>query len=215
MKYFLALALAFALSPRAFAHEGHQHKKAAAPAPIAKVEPAAAPVEELTILRHHLRQPEYWHVLINSIPPLAMAAGAVLLLAALLHSAELAARGGLALIALGGAAFLPTLLLGQKAYDRLFDGLPPDAKLWADVHMARAEKTQVLFYLAGVVAAAGFVQAHRKKSSAKPLRLAALALAVCCAATAVWIAHAGGQISHPEFREGPPPPESRLRRAKL
>lgn len=158
----------------------------------------------MELLLHHLGKPEYWHVLINPIPPLAMAGGALLLLASLLHAAELAARGGLALIALGGFAFLPTLLLGQRAYDRLFDGLPPEAKLWADVHMARAEKTQALFYLAGIVAIAAIVQAHRRHSSAKQLRLAALSLALCCAALAAWIAHAGGQINHGEFREGPP-----------
>lgn len=213
MRYLAAFALACLIAPPVAGHEGHKHTKplspAAASASASKPEPTEAPVGELTLLGHHLRQPEYWHVMINPIPPLAMAAGSVLLLAALLHTAELAARGGLALIAFGGAAFLPTLLLGQKAYDRLFNGLAPDAQLWADVHMARAEKTQALFYLAGVVAIAALVQLHRRKASAKRLRLAALALALCCSAAAVWIAHAGGQISHPELREGPPSAHAR------
>ncbi len=37
--------------------------------------------------------------------------------------------------------------------------------------------------------------------------IAALALAVACEGASGWIALAGGQIRHPEFRSEPPPSE--------
>jgi hypothetical protein len=37
--------------------------------------------------------------------------------------------------------------------------------------------------------------------------MATLALAVLCEGASGWVALAGGQIRHPEFRNGPPPAE--------
>lgn len=187
----------------ALGHEGRRHHAPAATPEPRAVEASRPAVAELAALRAHLRQAEYWHVLLNPMPPLGMAAGTLVLLAA--FAAPALAEAGLGLIAAAGLAAGPVIWLGQRAYDRLFDLLPPDAQQWLDVHMERAEKTQFLFYLAAIVALAGIVQARRGSKSAKPLRLAALALGAACAAVSGWIAHAGGQVSHPEFRAGPPP----------
>lgn len=167
---------------------------------------AAAPESELSLFGHHLGRPEYWHVMINPIPPLGLISGAGALAASLVFPA--AAEPGLVLIAAAGAAVWPTIALGQHGYDRLYDQLPPDSQKWLDVHMARGEKAQWLFYLTALLAIAALVAGRRKPGAATPLRAATLLLTLACAATAAWIAHAGGQVVHPEFREGPPTAEA-------
>lgn len=204
MRRFLAsCALLLALAPAAGGHEKHRRRAGSPDAPAPVQAQAPPPSSELDALRHHLRQPEYWHVLLNPLPSLAMGLAVILLAASLVTAAEGLATAGLVSIAIGGGAAFPVIQLGQRAYDRLFDGLPLDARLWLDVHMARAEKAQYLFYLAAIVAI--FALARRKRQAqAKPLRLAALVLASASAVAAAWIAHAGGQVGHPEFRRGPP-----------
>ncbi len=193
------LAVALFLAPFAFSHEGHHRPAAAVPA-------ARPAVSEAATMARHMRMPEYWHVLLNPIPPLGMISGGVVLAASFAFPA--AAEPGLTLVAVAGAVTWPTIELGQRAYDRLYDTLPREGQQWLDVHMARAEDTQWLFYLAAVVAAAALIARRKRWRAAGPLRAASLILAAACAAAAGWIAHAGGQVSHPEFRAGPPTAEA-------
>lgn len=188
------------------AHEGHRHAQAApttAPVQAAVTQP---PISEWEMMKKHLRQPEYWHVLINPIPPLGMAAGAVTIGASAVFPE--AAVAGLALVAVSGAAVWPIAELGEGAYDRLFETLPPDSRQWLEVHMARAERVLWLFYFTAAFAAGAIIVRSKRPSLATASRAVTAVLAASCAVAAGWIAHAGGQVSHPEFRHGPPTAEA-------
>ena len=153
----------------------------------------------------HLSRPEYLHVLINPLPGAGMALGGVLLLIGLSRPKSATAEVGLGVVLAAGAIAFPTIKLGQRAYDRMFDTLAPDAQQWFGVHMARAERFQLAFYLAAAVAGWALVQSRRRSADARAWTVASLSFALACAALTGWIGHAGGQIRHDEFREGPPP----------
>lgn len=203
----LLAALFLLACASAFGHERHS-QPAAGSSPAALDAPAVqaprAPRGELEVFMSHLKQPEYLHVVVNPLPIYAMALGAVLLLAGLLRPIQGVREAGLALIVLAGASTLPTVLLGQRAYDRLYMQVDLEAQRWLDVHMSRAERLQWLFYATAGTGALALLATRRGRPAAGRLAQAALAGSAVCAAAAGWIAHAGGQVRHPEFRLGPP-----------
>jgi len=71
--------------------------------------------------------------------------------------------------------------------------------------MDRAEKTIGAFYLLAVLALAGLLVPLKWPRAGLPLTAVTLAAAVVCAAIAIYIAQAGGQVRHPEFRTSETP----------
>lgn len=211
MQFFLAVALGMALAAPAAAHEGpmkpaggEEKAPMAMPMDDAAVQPPRPSVRESAVLRMHLTQPEYLHVLIHPFPILGMALAAPLLLFALAVRSRGAKEAGLVLIMLASLGALATVKLGQKAYDRVYNGIELESQQWADVHMERAENAQWAFYLTGLLAALALAASRRKPAWDKPATLGALSGALLCSALGGWIAHAGGQVRHSEFRLGPP-----------
>lgn len=211
IQFILAVSLGMALSVQTAAHEGPKKpsggkEKAPMTMPMddAAVQPPRSAVGELAILRMHLRQPEYLHVLVHPFPILGMALAALLLLFALAVRSRGAKEAGLVLIVLAALGALATVKLGQKAYDRVYNGIELESQQWADVHMERAENAQWAFYLTGLLAALALAASRRKPAWVRPATLAAASGALLCSALGGWTAHAGGQIRHSEFRLGPP-----------
>lgn len=205
-----ALAALFSLAPPVGAHERMQHKEHAQPGVSAPAAPDAAaragsPKSEIAMFFSHLKKPEYIHVLINPIPIFGMGLGLLFLLIAWFRPAEGLVAAGLAIVIATGLLTYPTVKLGQNAYDRMYQTLPLEGQMWLDVHMDRAEKFQYLFYLAALLAAATFWARRHRPAAVRRLMLATMATSGLCAALVGLIAHAGGQVNHAEFREGPPP----------
>jgi hypothetical protein len=196
------LALALPLS----AHEKHRHAPQQSQAPAAQTQ--AAPTREARaewrVLLSHLEQPEYWHVLINPIPIFGSAFGALLLLVALWRRSADIRLIGLSVVLVTGVIVFPTVKVGQRAYDRIFETIPLEAQEWLDVHMERAEKFQYVFYLGAVLSLATLIAQRRRPELVDKLTKATLGATALSAALAGWIAHAGGQVRHEEFRMGPP-----------
>lgn len=204
------LTLALPLS----AHEKHQHAAPKAEAPAAPAQAAPTREEhrsELGIVLSHLDKPEYWHVLINPIPIFGSGLGALLLLAALWRRSEDLRLAGLTVVLAVGVIVFPTVKAGQRAYDRIYETIPLEAQQWLDVHMERAETLQYVFYLAAILAAAALVARKKRPELFERLTRATLAATALSAALAGWIAHAEGQVTHDEFREGPPPTSAVLK----
>lgn len=201
MKSFLLLvAVAWGMG-LAMPVEAHEAAHEAAHAVEASPRP---PIGELAVLRMHLTQPEYWHVLIHPFPILGMALAAPLLLFALAVRSRGAREAGLVLILLSALGAFATVKVGQRAYDRVYKGIELESQQWLDVHMERAEDAQWAFYLTGLLAALALAAGRRKPAWERSTTIGALSGALLCSALGGWIAHAGGQVRHAEFRLGPP-----------
>lgn len=157
------------------------------------------------LLLEHLKQPEYLHVALNHWPLEGLGAGAFFLAYALMAKSLGGRRGALLWLALMGVVAWITVLTGHQGYDRVYAISNPDAQAWLDVHNERAELFQWLFYLMGLSALGALVSSRKRPAWEKPLAVVSLALASLSLAAGIWIAQAGGQIRHSEFREGPPP----------
>jgi signal transduction histidine kinase len=162
-------------------------------------------MSELQQIFKHLHQPEYVHVLINPLPVYAtiMAVTALVLSTLWLH--KHAQVVSLILVVIACASVWPVVYYGQAAYDNVYAMSDMAAQQWLDLHMKRAEQFQYLFYATALVAMAAIVAAWKWPRVLKHLCWAVLAMSVASISVGGWISHAGGQVRHAEFREGPPP----------
>lgn len=162
---------------------------------------------ELEMVLRHLQKPEYLHVLLNPIPVHCLAAGVSALLLATLMGSKRAQVVALLLVLVSSAAAAPVFYFGQQAYMRVFMSLQstPEAQQWLDVHMARAERWIYIFYANALLAIASLVLPRKFPRAAIVLIFVTIVTSFCAIAIGGWIGHAGGQVRHFEFREGPPP----------
>lgn len=160
----------------------------------------------LQVFFQHLKQPEYLHVLLNPWPVYGMAAGAFMLLAAILtHRLKEQEVALVWLVLMGGATWLAAIY-GQQGYDRVYAMSNQEAQQWLKVHMDRAETFAWVFYATGLAALSALLSRRWRPALFRYLAGLTCMLALSSAALGGWISQAGGQVRHSEFRDGPPPP---------
>lgn len=148
---------------------------------------------------------EHLHVLLNHFPVVGLAMAILALALALMHHSRKTEMIALILVFVAAASALPVNLTGQRAYKTIREITDEAGTDWLDAHMERAENSAPAFYALAALAAAALVVPHKWPRTTRPLAIATLMLAVVCAGFGGWIALAGGQIRHPEFRSAAPP----------
>jgi mono/diheme cytochrome c family protein len=168
--------------------------------PLAKAQAKTATADR--IIWRSLR-PEYLHILINPLPVYGLGTAVLVLTTGFVLRNRSMRRLGLVLIVLMAASAWPAYLIGEKAYHRVYTLADGDGQTWLDAHKHRAERLIYLFYgLAAAALAAALTPARAPKTS---LTLATLTLVMALSSlgAAGWIAKAGGQVRHSEFRYQP------------
>ena len=160
---------------------------------------------ELELVLRHLRQPEYVHVLLNPLPVYATAMGVLALAVALLLRSRPAQVVGLIVVITGCLSAWPVIYYGHRGYDRVYSMSNHDAQQWLDLHQDRAEDFQYVFYGTAALAAVTLVGLWKFPRVAIRLAWVTLRATLLSVGAGGWIGHAGGQVRHSEFRDGPPP----------
>ena len=151
------------------------------------------------------RQPDYLHVLLHPLPIWGLAAGAFGLLIALLARNRAVAIAPLVIVLVSSMSAVPVYLLGGAAEDHV-EGIVDDAgRQWLEEHEHRAEKVIYAFPAVALVAAIALVAPAKWPNTSTPLLIVTLVLSIVALALGGYIAKAGGQIRHREFRTGPLP----------
>lgn len=158
----------------------------------------------LEIIRGHLNQPEYLHVFLHPFPIYGLGLSVMALLMAIALKSRPAQILALTLVVLCSLSAWPVAEFGERAYDRIESMADRDGAAWLDAHAQRATRTLPIFYATAAVALAALVLPWKFPKTALPLNALTLVSAVVTLAVASWIAYAGGQIRHKEFRYGKP-----------
>jgi glucan phosphoethanolaminetransferase (alkaline phosphatase superfamily) len=152
-----------------------------------------------------LKKPEYIHVVLNHLPIYGTILGALALAVSLVLRSRAAQITALVITLIAGASAYPVFVTGQRAY-KTIRSISDDAGAEAlDEHMDRAEKTIGAFYFLAALAIAGLIMPIKWPKSAVPLAALTLTMAILCFGIAVYIAQAGGQVRHAEFRPSETP----------
>jgi len=180
---------------------------------IAVIAAHAAP----TLLSHEIEggsksglfglKPEYLHVLLNPLPAYGLAIGVLVLLAGFIRRNNAIRVTGLVLCTVCAASAWPVLYFGQHGYNSLYPQIDTESQQWLDTHMSRAEHFIYFFYAAAALGLSAL--AFRKSPKAYRWHaVSTLALACLSIGLGAWIARAGGEVSHSEFRNEQSPPEA-------
>lgn len=158
-----------------------------------------------TVLRQHLGDPEYLHVLLNPLPVYGLAIATLALVLALFLRNQRVTIAALVLVFVSAISAWPTYHYGEAGYDRVKAMSDPVGEQWLDEHMARGEKMIWLFYVTAGVAAIGVGAVLKWPRTRFVVTLSTLVLGAVTLGTGGYIAYAGGHIRHKEFRFEPPP----------
>jgi len=159
----------------------------------------------MNILRQHLSDPEYIHILINPLPVYGLAVGMLALVLALILRNQRVTIAALILVFVCALSAWPTYHYGESAYDRVKAVSDPAGEQWLDEHMARGEKMIWLFYVLAGVAAIGVGAVVKWPRTSFVIAVGTLVLGSATLGTGGYIAYAGGHVRHKEFRFEPPP----------
>lgn len=140
------------------------------------------------------------HVLLNHLPVTGLAMAILALALALKHQSRKAEMIALILVFISAASALPVVFTGQQAYKTVRGITDDEGTDWLDMHMERAETVAPAFYALTALSLAALALPYKWPRAAGPLAAATLALAALCLGAGGWVASAGGQIRHPEFR---------------
>jgi hypothetical protein len=156
-------------------------------------------------IREHLSQPEYVHVLINPLPVYGLAMGVIAMVIALVSRSRVTMISALILVFIAAMSAWPTYHYGEAGYDRVKSMADSNGGKWLDEHMERGEKLIAAFYVLAAVAGATLLVPIKWPRSAFALAFVTLVLGLGTLGIGGWIAFAGGQVRHKEFRTTPPP----------
>lgn len=158
----------------------------------------------IELVRQHLSQPEYIHLLLHPLPIYGVALGALALLIAMALKSRKAQITALSLVFLCALSALPTAHFGEEAFDRVESMSDEDGYAWLDAHAQRATRMLPVFYALALLAVLALLLPWPLPKSAFTLNTLTLLAAVVAVCVGSWIALAGGQIRHKEFRYGKP-----------
>ena len=158
-----------------------------------------------TVVRQHLGDPEYLHVLINPLPVYGLAIATLALVLALFLKNQRVTIAALVLVFVSALSAWPTYYYGEAGYDRVKAMSDPAGEQWLDEHMARGEKLIWAFYVLAGMSAIGVAGIAKWPRYTRAITILTLVLATTTLGIGGYIAYAGGHVRHKEFRFEPPP----------
>jgi amino acid transporter len=158
------------------------------------------------LLKEHLQQPEYLHVLLNPLPVYGLGLGLLACLVAFAIRGRGASIVALVIVFVSALSAWPVKELGEQGFDRVLSMADHDGEMWLKIHEARADSVIWVFFALAALSAAAIFVPKKWPATAKPLLAATTLTTIGALGCGAWIGYAGGQIRHKEFRYGPPPP---------
>ncbi|MDX1530114.1 MAG: hypothetical protein R3362_01175 [Rhodothermales bacterium] len=140
------------------------------------------------------------HLALNHAPLFAVLFGAAGLLYALLVRSDGALRATLSLLVLGGLLVLPVYLTGEAAEEAV-EHLEGVSEAAIEAHEAAALGAALAVAALGLLALGGLL-GFRRRPVARPFALVLLVLTLGVGGWVGYTANLGGQINHPELRDG-------------
>jgi hypothetical protein len=152
-----------------------------------------------------LQQPEYVHTLINHFPLVGLFISMLALAGALVLRNRPATLFGLGLLALLALSVWPVAHFGEAGYDRVLSMSDDAGQAFLKYHAHLADRWAFLYYVTAAVGGLGVGLTWKWPRLLNPISILSLVLAAASLTAGIFIAHAGGEIRHREFRSSPPP----------
>ncbi len=152
-----------------------------------------------------LQQPEYIHAAINHFPLIGVFVSILALVGALIARSKAATVVGLILLGLLSLSVWPVVEYGEAGYDRVLSMADDPGQAYLRYHAEVAHRWAFLYFVTAGLCAVTLVLAWKWPRWLLPGSVLSLVLALGSLVAGIYIAQAGGEIRHREFRFGPAP----------
>ncbi len=152
-----------------------------------------------------LQQPEYVHAAINHFPLIGVFIAMLALLGGMVTRSRAGTYVGLVLLALTAISVWPVVEYGEAGYDRVLSMSDDIGQAYLKHHAQLADRLAFLYYITAGVAALTAGLSFKWVKLLLPGSVLCLVLACGSLVAGIYIAQAGGEIRHREFRFGPAP----------
>jgi uncharacterized membrane protein len=141
------------------------------------------------------------HLIFNHFPIVIPIIGFLVMITAFIIRSEILKRAAFALFVFGALSTLPAFGTGEDA-EEVIENLPGIEESYIEEHEEAAETFAYLSYGLGVLSLIGLWANWKQKSLANSISIAVLLLAIVVLFFAKEAGTTGGEIRHPEIREG-------------
>lgn len=141
------------------------------------------------------------HLVLNHFPIILPIIGFLLMLAGFIFKSEVLKKAAFGLFILGALFTLPAFGTGEDA-EEVIENLPGIEESYIETHEEAAETFAFLSYGLGILSLIGFWANWKEKSFVNILTLFVLLFAVVVLFFGIQVGTTGGEIRHPEIREG-------------
>lgn len=141
------------------------------------------------------------HLILNHFPIIVPIIGFLVMIAAFVFRSEILKRTALALFVFGALFTFPAFGTGEDA-EEVIENLPGIEESVIENHEETAETFAYFSYGLGILSLIGFWANWRKKKFSNLLATAILVFTVVVLFFAFQTGSTGGEIRHPEIREG-------------
>lgn len=152
-----------------------------------------------------LEQPEYIHAAINHFPLIGVFIAMLGLIAGLIARSKPATLISLGLVAATCLSIWPVVEYGEAGFDRVLSMADEPGQAFLKYHTELAHRWAFLYYIAAGVAVLTMILTWKWPQILLPGSLLTVLLAMGSLVAGIYIARAGGEIRHREFRFGPAP----------
>jgi uncharacterized membrane protein YoaK (UPF0700 family) len=156
------------------------------------------------LIRQHLAQPEYLHVILNPLPIYGLALGVLAMVVALILRTRSAQVTALIIVFVSAASAWPVKEFGEQGFDRVESLSDSAGYRWLDAHAQRATRAMPVFYALSALSLIALLVPWKFPKAALPLYALTLLLTLVAVGIGAWIGYAGGPVRHKEFRYGLP-----------
>ena len=143
----------------------------------------------------------HYHLVVNHLPIILPMVGTFVLLIGFVFNQEIVKRLSYTIFIIGAVATFPAMSSGEGA-EEIVEHLPGMSHDLIHEHEEKAEFFAILSYLLGVVSLIGLWVSWKRKKFATMVSALVLVFSLVVLFFAAQTGTSGGEISHPEIREG-------------
>ncbi len=152
-----------------------------------------------------LQQPEYLHAALNHFPLIGLFVAILAAIAGLVTRSKAATFIGLGLLAATSLSIWPVVELGEGGFDRVLAMADDPGQAYLKYHAQIAHQWAFLYYITLGLSVLTMLLAWKWPRVLLPGSILAVLVAIGSLVAGIYIAQAGGEIRHREFRFGPAP----------
>ena len=161
--------------------------------------------KKMSTISRLLQQPEYLHAALNHFPLIGVFIAILAAVAALIARSKAATLIGLGLLTVTSLSIWPVVELGEGGFDRVLAMADDSGQAYLKYHAQLAHQWAFLYFVTAGLAALTMVLTWKWPQILLPGSVLAVACAIGSLVAGIYIAQAGGEVRHREFRFGPAP----------